>query len=231
MEETLASRVAAVAALDEPTRRLLYEHVVRQPAPVSRDEVAAALRVPRATVAFHLDRLVEQTLLDVTYQRRTGRSGPGAGRPAKLYSRSRHHVAVSLPERRYDLSGHLLAAAVEEADRTAQPVRAILGRRAHELGLELGRTRAAEDDEPTAEGVLGALEAHGFEPRTDGDRILLGNCPFHALAQEHTQLVCGMNLSLLTGLLHGLGHTGLTAHLDPAPGRCCVLLEPDRGSD
>jgi predicted ArsR family transcriptional regulator len=64
--------------------------------------------LPRATAAFHLDRLVEEDLLDVSYQRRTG---PGAGRPAKLYRRSPHQVAVSLPQRRYDLAGQLLSSA------------------------------------------------------------------------------------------------------------------------
>ncbi len=228
VNETLAGRVAAVAALDEPTRWQLYEHVARQAAPVSRDEVAAALRIPRATVAFHLDRLVEQGLLDVTHQRRTGRSGPGAGRPAKHYSRSPRDLAVSLPDRRYDLAGHLLAAAIEEAEHSAQPVRPVLDRRAYQLGEELGHSaRAAQDTEPSTETVLDTLENHGFEPRTDGDQVLLGNCPFHTLARQHTQLVCGMNHSLLTGLLHGLGHTHLRAHLEPAPNRCCVRLEPN----
>jgi predicted ArsR family transcriptional regulator len=226
VDETLAGRVAAVAALDEPTRRQLYEYVVRQTAAVSRDEVAAALQIPRPTVAFHLDRLVEQGLLDVTYHRRTGRSGPGAGRPAKLYRRSPRDVAVSLPDRRYDLAGHLLAAAIEEADHSAQPPRAVLYRRAYQLGEQIGHaTRAARDAEPTIEAVLGALEAHGFEPRIDGDQVLLANCPFHTLARQHTELVCGMNLSLLKGLLRGLGHSRLSAHLDPAPDRCCVRLD------
>ncbi|WP_123747049.1 helix-turn-helix transcriptional regulator [Saccharothrix texasensis] len=230
MDETLAGRVAAVAALDEPTRRRLYEHVVRQSAPVSRDEVAVALGIPRATVAFHLDQLVEQDLLDVTHQRRTGRSGPGAGRPAKLYSRSRRHVAVSLPERRYDLAGHLLAAAIDEADQSERPVRPVLDRRARLLGEELGRLAGeSRGDRPAAEVFLGVLESHGFEPRADGDQVVLANCPFHALARDHTRLVCGMNLNLVDGLLRGVGDTGLAAHLDPAPDLCCVRLEPLSG--
>ena len=107
------AQVAAVAALAEPTRRRLYEHVVRQPHPVSRDEAAAARWACRvATAAFHLDRLVADGLLDVHYERRTGRTGPGAGRPAKLYRRAECAVAVSLPERHYDLAGDLLAAAM-----------------------------------------------------------------------------------------------------------------------
>jgi predicted ArsR family transcriptional regulator len=226
MDDPLAGRVAAVAALNEPTRRQLYDHVVRQPVPVGRDEVAAALEIPRATVAFHLDKLVDEQLLDVVYERRTGRSGPGAGRPAKLYHRSARTVAVSLPDRHYDLAGLLLAAAIEEADRSGEPPRAALSRQARRQGEELGETaRAAHADADSLDTVLFTLEEHGFEPSTQDAQVLLRNCPFHSLAQAHTQLVCGMNLSLLEGLLDGLGQTGLRAHLDPAPGRCCVRLE------
>ncbi|MDQ4008627.1 MAG: helix-turn-helix domain-containing protein, partial [Actinomycetota bacterium] len=116
MPEEQDTQVAAVAALDEPTRRRLYDHVVRQPQPVSRDDAAAAVRLPRSTAAFHLDRLVDEGLLDVAYERRSGRTGPGAGRPAKLYRRGEREVAVILPGRRYDLAGELLAAAVEDAE-------------------------------------------------------------------------------------------------------------------
>lgn len=217
-EEAPRRDVSAVAALDEPTRRRLYDHVVRQPAPVSRDEAAAALGLARQTAAFHLDRLAAESLLDVVYERRSGRTGPGAGRPAKLYQRSTQQVTVSLPERHYELAGRLLAQALEESEATGEPMRSVLHRRAHELGARLaGRDRT---------DVFELLEQHGFEPRRDGDAIVLGNCPFHALAREHTQTVCGMNLHLLRGVLRGLDDVGYQARLAPAPGHCCVRLEP-----
>ncbi|MEV6107032.1 helix-turn-helix domain-containing protein [Streptomyces sp. NPDC051940] len=211
--------LSAVAALGEPTRRRLYDHVVRQPGPVSRDEAAAALGLTRQTAAFHLDRLAEESLLDVVYERRSGRTGPGAGRPAKLYKRSPRQIAISLPERNYELAGRLLAQALEESETTGEPVRTVLHRKAHELGAQL-----AGDD---GAGVLDLLERYGFEPRYDGQAIVLGNCPFHALARAHTQTVCGMNLHLLGGLLNGLDDDGgFTARLAPSPGQCCVRLEP-----
>ncbi|MGW3958962.1 helix-turn-helix transcriptional regulator [Amycolatopsis sp. NPDC005003] len=216
MQETQA--LAAVAALDEPTRRRLYEYVVRRPEPVSRDDVAAALGVPRATVAFHLDRLVEEQLLAVGHERRTGRSGPGAGRPAKLYRRSDRQVSVSLPERQYELAGGLLAAAVEEADETGGRPREILTRRARERGASLA---AGGQD------IVAALEENGFEPRIDGGEVLLANCPFHRLAQAHTRLVCEMNLGLVEGMLAGVGESRLRARLDPQPQACCVRLASD----
>src|SRR3954454_20889923 len=145
MDEEHAAQVSAVAALAEPTRRRLYEYVVRQASAVGRDDVAEALDVPRATAAFHLDRLGADGLLDVHYERRTGRSGPGAGRPAKLYRRAECSVSVSLPERRYDLAGQLLASALAESERTGErPVEA-LGRLAHDRGEQLG-SEAVEAD-------------------------------------------------------------------------------------
>lgn len=199
--------VAAVAALDEPTRRLLYAHVARRPEPVSRDEVAAALRIPRATVAFHLDKLVAENLLTVTFGRRTERAGPGAGRPAKLYRRSDRQVAVSVPERHYELAAHLMAGALE----TGTPLTAC------------ARAAGAELASPGGD-VRELLERHGFEPYADGRDVALRNCPFHQLARAHPDLVCGMTLGLLSGMIDG-GRADLTARPDPRPGHCCVRLE------
>ena len=223
-----ASAVAAVAALDEPTRRRIYDHVRAHAAPLSRDDVADSLQITRQSAAFHLDRLAGQGLVSVTFARRSGRSGPGAGRPAKLYQRSAREVSISLPPRHYDLAGRLLAGAVVEAEQTGRPPREVLDRRAHDLGQAL----ASEQRGPGDVGVLvDLLEDHGYEPQVAGGDISLRNCPFHALAQEHTELVCGMNLHLLEGVLAGLGGTGMSASLDPAPARCCVQLRRSRRGD
>lgn len=58
----------------------------------------------------------------------------------------------------------------------------------------------------------------------------LGNCPFHQLAAAHQDLVCNMNLALLEGLITGLGAGGMRPCLEPEPGRCCVVLYPDRAA-
>jgi predicted ArsR family transcriptional regulator len=219
--------VAAVAALAEPTRRRLYDHVVRQSGPVSRDEASAATGVPRATAAFHLDRLVADGLLEVQFQRLSGRTGPGAGRPAKLYQRSECTVSVSLPERHYDLAGDLLATALDQAEASGEAPRRVLERSARRRGTELAQEAyAAGEGVPARDVVLQLLEAHGFEPRVDDDAVVLANCPFHTLALAHTDLVCGMNLSLLGGVLEGVPAAGLVAALQPETGRCCVRLRP-----
>jgi len=223
MDEARAAQVASVAALAEPTRRRLYEHVARSPQPVSRDDVAGATGVSRPTTAFHLDRLVADGLLDVHYERRSGRTGPGAGRPAKLYRRAAAAVSVSLPERQYDLAGDLLAAALVEAEESGERPAEVLDRRAFRRGQELA---AEVGPRGSRDATLHLLEEHGFEPRVEDDGIALANCPFHVLAQRHTALVCGMNLRLLEGVLDGVPDSGLTAALRPEPGLCCVRLEP-----
>ncbi len=211
--------IATVAALDEPTRRRLYDYVVRARGPVSRDEASTALDLNRPTAAFHLDRLADEGLLDVVHQRLSGRTGPGAGRPAKLYLRAAEQVEVSLPQRRYELAGELLASAVEEAESSGRSIREAVAARAHDVGRRLGQAAPSGDPVPV-------LEAEGFEPRTEEGTVRLGNCPFHNLARQHTELVCGMNLDLLEGLLEGLDCASYAARLVPGPDDCCVVLEP-----
>ncbi len=124
-----------------------------------------------------------------------------------------------MPRRRYELAGELLAAAVEEADAAGRPIRETVASRAHDVGRQMGRAAGTGDPVPV-------LEAHGFEPRSEQGAVRLGNCPFHNLARQHTDLVCGMNLHLLQGLLEGLGCSAYTATLAPSPDNCCVVLEP-----
>jgi predicted ArsR family transcriptional regulator len=208
--------LATLAALHDPIRRGLFAFVCRSTQPVSRDAAAEHLSIPRATAAFHLDRLASAGLLDIEYQRLSGRSGPGAGRPSKLYRRAAGEVSVSVPPRSYDLAGELLAGAIEEAATTGRPVAETLAEQAREQGRRVGAASGALD---------AALENQGFQPRVDADgTIVLGNCPFHRLADRHTELVCGMNLDLLGGMAEGSGEAGRGMRLDPAPDRCCVRI-------
>ncbi len=224
-----AERVSGVAALAEPVRRDLYLYVAAQPEPVSRDQASEGVGVARHTAKFHLDKLVEEGLLDTDFKRLSGRRGPGAGRPAKLYKRSAREVSVTLPERRYDLAGELMARAIEASSHDGTLVVDALNAAAADLGATLG-TQACEQAgaRPSRERLVtaacGALAAVGYEPRRQDDTITLANCPFDALAREHTALVCGMNLALLDAVAGGVGDGKLRARLDPAADRCCVVL-------
>jgi predicted ArsR family transcriptional regulator len=205
--------VEAIGALREPVRRAVYEYAARSAEPVGRDDVAGALGIGRTLAAFHLDRLAEAGLLDVSFERRSGRTGPGAGRPAKLYRRSAVEHAVSLPPRRYLDAAGLLAEAVERAGADEHLFEA-----ARRRGQAMGREAGA------GAGLVEVLAGQGYEPVPRAGRVELGNCPFHAVAQDYPPLVCGMNLALLEGLVEGLGEAGAVPCMDPAAGRCCVAI-------
>ncbi|MEU4421405.1 transcriptional regulator [Actinoplanes sp. NPDC024001] len=202
--------LATVSALTDGVRRAAYRVVADATAgPVGRDEVAEALGVGRTLAAFHLDKLVDSGLLEVSYARRSGRTGPGAGRPAKLYRISAAEHAVSVPPRAYRTAAELLAEALERSGADQ-----VLFEVAREQGLADATRDPAE-----------MLAERGYAPVAGPDRIELRNCPFHHLAEQFPPLVCGMNLALLEGLTEG---SGWTARMDPAPGRCCVALTKNK---
>ena len=217
--ENLDRRIAGIAALDQPLRRELYRLLGATDGWTTRDEAAAALDIPRSVAAFHLDKLAEAGVVEVRFARTSGRSGPGAGRPSKLYRPAGGEVAASVPDRHYDLAGSLLATAIVESTRTGTPVEDCLRAAAQAAGRTIGA-------EAGAEGVVDVLAQHGYEPEDAGEgEIALANCPFHRLAEEHRTLVCGMNLEFLDGLLDGMDRDEqLAARLDPAPGYCCVRI-------
>jgi predicted ArsR family transcriptional regulator len=213
--------LASLSSLDDPVRRRLYEVVRERAEPVGRDEAAAAAGVGRALAVYHLDKLVEAGLLTASYQRPPGRSGPGAGRPAKLYLRSDREFAVTVPPREYELAARLLVQAVE-ADPSGRS-RAVLLEAARRLGAELAGAAGAPGD------LEAALAGHGYEPRHGEDGVIrLRNCPFHQLAERHRDVTCGMNLGLIEGIVAGLGADGLRPVLDPQPGHCCVAIGADQ---
>ena len=207
----------ALASLTDRVRRQAYRVVADGTGPVGRDEVAEALGVGRTLAAFHLDKLVAAGLLEVSYARRSGKTGPGAGRPAKLYRLAPAEHAVSVPPRAYRTAAELLAEAVEQAG-------------AEETLYRVAR-RHGRRTPPGAE-VTELLTGQGYAPVADGpERIELRNCPFHRLAEQFPPVICGMNLAMITGLLDGAGLDGeWAARMDAAPGRCCVTLTKKRGA-
>jgi predicted ArsR family transcriptional regulator len=226
----LDRRLDALANLGDPVRRALYRYVISQAEAVGRDEAAGATGVSRSLAAYHLDKLTTAGLLDVRYERRSGRSGPGAGRPAKLYLRARDPVEVAVPPRAYELIALLLADAVA-ADPSGTAAAALIeAARTYGLGLSPVPARNPETGQ-TPRGGLPAmrrlLESQGYEPYDDEQGVIrLRNCPFDQLAAAHRDLVCGANLALIESVIEAQGVTEVRAVLDPRPDRCCVALVP-----
>jgi predicted ArsR family transcriptional regulator len=223
--------VRVFGTLADDQRRRIYDFVAGRRTRTSRDDVAEGLGIARTLAAFHLDKLAERGLLTVTFARLTGRSGPGAGRPAKLYERSDVEVVASLPERRYELAGQVLAAAIAEplpGEATRDSALRVARERGREAGTELRRPRRGRGARAALRAAAEAAGEIGYEPDGGRDQVLLLNCPFHAVMTAAPELVCGVNQALLEGLVEGLGAEGVDARLEPAEGRCCVVLAAAR---
>jgi len=219
--------IGALALLDEPNRRRLYDLIAGRHEPFGRDEAAAALGISRELAAFHLDRLLTAGLLEAEYRRLGGRTGPGAGRPAKLYRRSSREIAISLPARRYDVAARVMASALEALHGSAgvKAVTAVARQRGVAVGSAArGRAATRPDGPNRLTALVGVLKDAGFEPELDpSGAVCLRNCPYDALATEHRDLTCEMNLAWTEGVVEGLGSPA-TARLDPEAGRCCVVV-------
>jgi len=227
-EKALHSEISSIAALGDPIRRRLYEFVVDQAEPVSRDMAASGVEIARHVAKFHLDKLEEEGLLEAEYRRPTGKTGPGAGRPTKYYRRSSREISVSLPERHYDLAARVLAQAITASQTGDLSVTAALEKSAVNFGQLMaqevrGKLGGGSGKTQVADAISEVLGDHGYEPRKEEGRLVLANCPFHSLAQEYTALICGINHNLMNALIEELPPS-FKADLEPAPGRCCVTL-------
>jgi predicted ArsR family transcriptional regulator len=144
-----------------------------------------------------------------------------------LYHRAAGEIALSIPERHYDLAAELLTRAVENAADGSVTVADALHTVAREEGRSIGELLRPSDGHSRRELIdqlAELLSDQGYEPQVEDSTITLRNCPFHALAKEHQELVCGMNLEFIKGLIEAGDLPDTAARLNPAPGRCCVSL-------
>jgi len=222
MTDSFSRRIQAIGCLDDPVRRRIYEAVSAHPEGIGRAALAEELGLARSTAAFHLERLADEGLVEAASRRLTDRTGPGAGRPAKLYRRGSTETSVSVPDRRYDLAADLMARAIERTADSGGDVHAALDAVAHDAGVG----RGAE-----AGSLVATLEQTGYEPMDDGaGGFILRNCPFHRLAREHTSTVCALNVAFLTGARDGSRDADLGIAPAEAGGPCCarIVREPRR---
>jgi predicted ArsR family transcriptional regulator len=228
----LTRDIEPVAALDDDLRRSMYLFIREHGRPASREEVASAVGVSRKLAAFHLDKLVERGLLVATYARPPGRSGRGAGRSAKYYGVSERELDISIPERNYDVIGSILLGAIAR-QAPGEPAAVTARRVAHDTGEEIGRHERERlrlpppGPERTMRVAADVLAGCGYEPYVESDGAMrMRSCPFHALAEQDREIVCGLNRELIHGVVSGLGNDTVDVALAPAPGRCCVELRP-----
>ena len=216
----------ALRALGNTVRRRLYEAVAAAGRAVGRDEAARSAGISRSLAAYHLDKLVGHGLLEASFERQGGRTGPGAGRPAKLYRRARREFVLRAPPRDYRLLGELLVRAA--AGDQSGVVTPTLERVAYESGRELVEAERSQTD-PDPSALPRVLRTRGYEPFEAEPGILrLRNCPFETVAAEYRDIVCPVNLGLVQGIIDGLA-THARAVLEPGEHRCCVAVKPTEG--
>lgn len=212
-------RLRAVASLGDPLRKKLFELVRESTQALSRDECAAALGLPKSTIRAQLDRLVEEKLLLVEFRKMGARSGPGSGRPTKLYAVAQSEVSASVPPRQYDLAASLLAAAVQRCIDSGEGIEQSVSA----VAFAEGRRRGAE-----AGNIHQLLADTGYSPEPDGDGgTIMANCPFHQLSREHASVVCSLNGSLLRGALAGCSDEKHHLEPDAEVSHCCARLSPN----
>jgi len=225
--------ISAAAALDDPTRRAMYDFIRSARRPITREEAAAQVGISRKLAAFHLDKMVDLGLL----VSRPGVSGGEArkiGRAPKVYEPAEAMIKVVIPAREPDVLARILLDTVADGLAGERPVDTAI-----RVGRDHGREAGHAEHQRQRPGRLGAERATalartimrrcGYEPSLDPDGVLrLNNCPFHPLAEHNRDLVCSINLAYLSGMLDGLGATALAATLAPRPGFCCVEVAPAR---
>lgn len=192
------------AALGDPTRRHVFFVVRASGSDRSKDEVAEAVGIDRRLAGFHLDKLVQYGFLDADFRRDPGRSGPGAGRPAKRYRLADAEVLMALPERHYDLLATLLLRAAREGNDQGA-----LERVGYDFGFEVGVAEvAAGRATPGAslteamQGMVRLLSRYGFGARSESEGSLRAcACPFEELAFDDPERICGLDRAIWRGML------------------------------
>jgi predicted ArsR family transcriptional regulator len=222
-----AADLAAVALLAEPVRQRLYSYLRERHEPVGREDAARHAGIAVKLAAFHLDRMAEAGLLEVEYRRLSGRVGPGAGRPAKLYSVSPRSISIDIPQTRYALAASMMATALSDVfsgSDGADKLQEVATKVGESLGADIrGQVRT---NRARREGVRQKLEQLGYDPQSQkSGELSLRNCIFSELSVSHRDLVCGMNAAFVRGLLEGAcvrssRVEGRTAE----PPSCCVNI-------
>ncbi len=216
------------SALGDPTRRAIYIALRESAEPMTAGEVAGLFDIHTNVARHHLDKLADEGFLEVSRRRPAGRSGPGAGRPAKRYEITSKPIEVHFPARRTD---HLVDLLLRVVERVAQPDIATV---AEQIGREYGRELASEIGTPHDQGyehairaVAAAMSGLGFamslEDDDGGTRFLTAHCPFGATAGTHPEVICSLDRGIVSGLFAGLERPcEPVLHPHPGDAESCV---------
>jgi predicted ArsR family transcriptional regulator len=216
------------ASLGDPTRRAIYIALREAGEPLTSATVADLFDIHPNVARHHLDRLANDGYLQISHRRSSGRTGPGAGRPAKCFEVTPKPIDVHFPSKHPQLLVELLVRLVDHI--APDDIAAI----AEKVGREYGRELATEVGEPDEAGYSNALKAVaqtmsglGFgmtaEGSGDAERLLTSHCPFGSAAVGHAEVVCSLDRGIVSGLFERLSESCepvLHPHTDPV--EACV---------
>ncbi len=188
--------------------------------PITVVDLASAVDLHVNTARFHLEALVRQGLAErVSEPRQT------PGRPRILYSARR----AGQGPRSYRLLAEMLTGLVSSlnpSDAALADAGAAWGRH---LVDQVAPSRRL--DEATSLKRLGALLTElGFEPTTvtgeGGAELRMHNCPFLEVAEAHTDVICRLHRSIMSGALDALRAPLTVTSLRPfvEPGVCVASM-------
>jgi predicted ArsR family transcriptional regulator len=227
--------VDRLEAVGDPELRQAFLLVRARPGPITADEAAAALGVHRNVARARLERLREAGLVLVSFERRTGRSGPGAGRPAKLYAVAPELTPIEFPDRHYGALLPLLIESMPQRDRQRR-LREVGASFAREL-LGAAHVRPARTVERGLQRVcvaVGKLGYHASVESVDGDEasIATATCPLRPLVRSSPDAAAvdrGMWSGLVAGAIEGVRAADVVCttedcSVDDAPCRVRIRL-------
>jgi predicted ArsR family transcriptional regulator len=212
-------------------------YVLAQARPVTADELAASQGTHRNVARSRLERLADAGLVASGYERRTGRAGPGAGRPAKVYAVVPQLRAIEFPARRWEKLVGLLFDSLPARSRRKQ-LRALGLAFADEL-LRAVHLRRAKTLAVGAERICAAVRQLGFHAAVaevdDGFAVIeTATCPLRPLVRERSgiaEIDRGMWIGLASRALDGVdqGSIECETHNCLGDGSCRVTLAVARG--
>lgn len=197
--------------------------------PMTVADLAAAVGLHVNTVRFHLERLIDEGLVE-----QAGQDRSSGGRPRLTY-RALEGEGDVRDHRDYQLLAEILAGSISESVPDAAATSLEAGRAwGHYLADAPKPHRSSTAQEGLAE-LLRVLAHIGFEPRVTGEQgrtLELHHCPFREVAEAHREVACSVHLGLMQGLLAGMRAPLTAERLEPFVGpHLCLARLRDSAED
>ena len=218
--------------LGDPGLREVLAFARRSQEPPTAADVASKLALSRSVARWRLERLAEAGLLRPAFVNRSGRRGPGAGRPAKAYEVVPETEPLELPRRRFEQLVRLLIEALPTRGRA---------RRLEEVGIAFGRElaraaglRPAARPATALDRICRALGMLGFQAAVESQTseravLVTPTCPLRSLvvdAPAAREVDQGMWRGLVAeGLAHRAGARCATHDCLSADSPCRVVIQ------